>query len=121
MPADHILKDMLRLLKLPHVTAFIFFLFMLGNCWGFIESYFFFYLKELGASNYLLGEFHKKKKNSWNNKTKFIGVTVSVATISSIPFLYGAEKISKKIGHVNIIVIAFFSHAARLMGYSFIE
>lgn len=57
MPADHILKDMLRLLKLPHVTAFIFFLFMLGNCWGFIESYLFLYLKELGASNYLLGEF----------------------------------------------------------------
>lgn len=46
---------------------------------------------------------------------------MSVATISSIPFLYGAEKISKKIGHVNIIIIAFFSHAARLMGYSFIE
>lgn len=54
-------------------------------------------------------------------KNKLTGITVSVATISSIPFLYGAEKISKKIGHVNIIVIAFFSHAARLMGYSFIE
>lgn len=62
MPADHILKDMLRLLKLPHVTAFIFFLFMLGNCWGFIESYLFLYLKELGASNYLLGKFYKNKK-----------------------------------------------------------
>ncbi|XP_050532954.1 uncharacterized protein LOC126900957, partial [Daktulosphaira vitifoliae] len=103
MPADHILKDMIRLLKLPHVIAFLFFLFVLGNCWGFIESYLFLYLKELGASNYLLG------------------ITVSVATISSVPFLYGAEKISKKIGHVNIIVIAFFSHAARLMGYSYIE
>lgn len=46
---------------------------------------------------------------------------MTVGTLSSIPFLYGAERISKKIGHVNIIVIAFFAHAARLMGYSLIE
>lgn len=61
MPADNILKDMIRLLKLPHVMAFIFFLFMLGNCWGFIESYLFLYLKELGAPNYLLGNVMKNK------------------------------------------------------------
>lgn len=61
MPADHILKDMIRLLKLPHVIAFIIFLFMLGNCWGFIESYLFLYLKELGAPNYLLGKYYKIK------------------------------------------------------------
>lgn len=60
MPADHILKDMIRLLKLPHVIAFIFFLFVLGNCWGFIESYLFLYLKELGAPNYLLGKYCNK-------------------------------------------------------------
>lgn len=46
---------------------------------------------------------------------------MTVGTLSSIPFLYGAEKISQKIGHVSIIVIAFFAHAARLMGYSLIE
>lgn len=62
MPADHILKDMIRLLKLPHVIAFIIFLFMLGNCWGFIESYLFLYLKELGAPNYLLGKYYVKSK-----------------------------------------------------------
>lgn len=61
MPADHILKDMIRLLKLPHVIAFIIFLFMLGNCWGFIESYLFLYLKELGAPNYLLGKYYEIK------------------------------------------------------------
>jgi len=62
MPADHILKDMIRLLKLPHVIAFIIFLFMLGNCWGFIESYLFLYLKELGAPNYLLGKYYVTSK-----------------------------------------------------------
>ncbi|XP_014292875.1 major facilitator superfamily domain-containing protein 6 [Halyomorpha halys] len=103
IPADNILKDMFKLLKMPHVIMFILFLYVLGNFWGFLESYLFLYLKELGADNYLLG------------------VTVTIGTLSSIPFLYGAEKITKKIGHVNVIVIAFFSHALRLMGYSFID
>ncbi|XP_065202542.1 uncharacterized protein LOC135832927 [Planococcus citri] len=103
MPVDNIMTDMLKLLKLPHIIGFIFFMFALGNLWGFIESYLFLHLKELGASNYLLG------------------FTVSVATLSSIPFLYGAEKITHKIGHVNVIVLAFFSHAVRLIGYSCIE
>ncbi|BES92459.1 Major facilitator superfamily domain containing [Nesidiocoris tenuis] len=103
LPADNLLRDMMKLLGLPHVIMFIFYLFLLGNCWGFIESYLFLYLKELGASNYLLG------------------ITISVGTLSSIPFLYGAEKITKKVGHVNLIVIAFFAHALRLMGYSYID
>lgn len=83
--------------------CFIVFLFVLGNFWGFIESFLFLYLKELSAPNYLLG------------------ITITVGTVSSIPFLYTAEKITKVFGHVNLIVIAFFSHAVRLVGYSFIE
>lgn len=80
-----------------------YFLFKNSNFWGFIESFLFLYLKELGAPNYLLG------------------ITITVGTVSSIPFLYGAEKITRVFGHVNLIIIAFFSHAVRLVGYSFIE
>ncbi|EDW29356.1 GL18464 [Drosophila persimilis] len=103
LPADNVFRDLWNLLKMPHVIAFITFLFVLGNFWGFIESFLFLYLKELGAPNYLLG------------------ITITVGTVSSIPFLYGAEKITRIFGHVNLIIIAFFSHAARLVGYSFIE
>lgn len=103
LPADNVFRDLLNLLKMPHVMAFILFLFALGNFWGFIESFLFLYLKELGAPNYLLG------------------ITITVGTVSSIPFLYGAEKITRVFGHVNLIIIAFFSHACRLVGYSFIE
>lgn len=49
------------------------------------------------------------------------GITITVGTVSSIPFLYGAEWITRVVGHVNLIVIAFISHAGRLVGYSFIE
>lgn len=103
MPADNVFRDLFNLLKMPHVIIFIVFLFILGNFWGFIESFLFLYLKELGAPNYLLG------------------ITITVGTVSSIPFLYGAEKITRLVGHVNLIIIAFFSHAVRLVGYSFIE
>ncbi|PNF26153.1 hypothetical protein B7P43_G04442 [Cryptotermes secundus] len=103
LPADNIMRDLLRIVRLPPVLLFIFFLFALGNFWGFIESFLFLYLKELGAPNSLLG------------------ITVTVGSLSSIPFLYGAGKIMQQFGHVNIIIIAFFSHAARLVGYSFIE
>lgn len=103
LPADNVFRDLFNLLKMPHVIIFILFLFVLGNYWGFIESFLFLYLKELGAPNYLLG------------------ITITVGTVSSIPFLYGAEKITRVFGHVNLIIVAFFSHAGRLVGYSFIE
>ncbi|XP_058819554.1 uncharacterized protein LOC131682227 isoform X2 [Topomyia yanbarensis] len=103
LPADNVFKDLWNLLKLKHVIIFIWFLFLLGNFWGFIESFLFLYLKELGAPNYLLG------------------ITITVGTVSSIPFLYGAGRITKVVGHVNLIVIAFIAHACRLVGYSLIE
>lgn len=56
VPADNLFRDLVNIMKMPHVILFIFFLFALGNFWGFIESFLFLYLKELGAPNYLLGE-----------------------------------------------------------------
>lgn len=56
LPADNVFRDLWNLLKMPHVMCFIVFLFVLGNFWGFIESFLFLYLKELGAPNYLLGK-----------------------------------------------------------------
>lgn len=103
MPADNMFNELWKLVKMPHVICFIIFLFLLGNFWGFIESFLFLYLKELEAPNYLLG------------------ITITVGTISSIPFLYTSEKITNIFGHVNLIIIAFLSHAVRLVGYSFID
>lgn len=57
LPGDNLLRDLINIIKMPHIIVFIFFLFALGNFWGFIESYLFIYLKELGAPNFLLGKF----------------------------------------------------------------
>lgn len=59
LPADNLLRDLVNIIKMPHIIVFIFFLFALGNFWGFIESYLFIYLKELGAPNFLLGEYDR--------------------------------------------------------------
>ncbi|KAL3289336.1 hypothetical protein HHI36_022774 [Cryptolaemus montrouzieri] len=103
LPADNVFKDLKIVLRIPAIAIFIAALCILGNLWGFIESFLFFYLRDLGAPNYLLG------------------ITVTVGTLSSLPFLYGADRITKTIGHINIIIIAFFAHALRLVGYSVIE
>lgn len=103
LPSDNVFKDLFNIFKIPKVVVFLIFMYILGNLWGFLESYLFFYLRDLGAP------------------TSLLGITVTVGTISSLPFLYGAERIASTIGHVNIIIMAFFAHAVRLMGYSFIE
>ncbi|XP_044765408.1 uncharacterized protein LOC123321737 [Coccinella septempunctata] len=103
LPADNVFKNLRFVLTIPSIAMFIIALCILGNLWGFIESFLFFYLRDLGAPNYLLG------------------ITVTVGTLSSLPFLYGANRITKRVGHINIVIMAFFAHALRLVGYSVIE
>lgn len=54
LPADNVFRDLFNLLRLPHVMAFILFLFFLGNFWGFIESFLFLYLKGLQIDFFFL-------------------------------------------------------------------
>ncbi|XP_058819540.1 major facilitator superfamily domain-containing protein 6-like [Topomyia yanbarensis] len=102
LPSENIMKHLFKILQHPHVLVFIFFLFFLGSFWGFIESYLFVIMKEMGSPNYLLG------------------LTYTVGTVTSIPMMYLTGPITKKVGHVNLLVVAFFAHALRILGYSFI-
>lgn len=102
-PAEHIVGHMGRILRLPHVLAFLAFLFLLGNFWGFIESYLFVIMKSMGSPNYLLG------------------LTYTVGTVASIPMMYLLTHITRRVGHVNLLVLAFFAHGARILGYSWIS
>ncbi|XP_058447076.1 uncharacterized protein LOC131427682 isoform X2 [Malaya genurostris] len=103
LPSENIMKNLFQILQHPHVLVFIFFLFFLGSFWGFIESYLFVIMKEMGSPNYLLG------------------LTYTVGTVASIPMMYLTGPITKKVGHVNLLVVAFFAHALRILGYSFIH
>ncbi|EAT34750.1 AAEL013039-PA [Aedes aegypti] len=103
LPSESILRHLWDILKLPHVLMFLFFLFYLGTFWGFIESYLFVIMKEMGSPNYLLG------------------LTYTVGTVASIPMMYLTGPITRWAGHVNLLVVAFFAHATRIIGYSLMD
>ncbi|XP_058118432.1 major facilitator superfamily domain-containing protein 6-like [Anopheles ziemanni] len=102
-PSENVLRDLGKLLRLPHVLAFLAFLFLLGNFWGFIESYLFVIMTAMGSPNYLLG------------------LTYTVGTVASIPMMALLNRITHRVGHVNLLVVAFFAHALRILGYSWIS
>ena len=71
-------------------------LFLLGNCYGFVETFLFLLLKdEMHAPMYLLG------------------LTITTGAVISIPFLYVSDWIVKKMGNENVFIVAFFAYAIR--------
>jgi len=48
------------------------------------------------------------------------GLTVSLGCVIGIPFLYVSDSIIRRIGAVNVIVIAFLFYCIRFISYSLI-
>lgn len=69
-----------------------------GTAWGYIESFLFWLLQDLGASRSLMG------------------ITITVGGIAGIPLLVLSGPIIDKIGHANVLFIGFIFYAIRLFG-----
>lgn len=69
-----------------------------GTAWGYIESFLFWLLQDLGASRSLMG------------------VTVTVGGIAGIPLLVLSGPIIARLGHANVLFIGFVFYAVRLFG-----
>lgn len=91
------------LLKSANVWVFLFSVFIMGSCWGFLESFLFIHLQKLDAPNYLLG------------------LTVTVGAFIGLPFLFGSEWFINKIGAVQLLLIALTVYFIRLVGYSLLD
>lgn len=91
------------LLKSANVWIFLLSVFIMGSCWGFLESFLFIYLLELKAPNYLLG------------------LTVTVGAFIGLPFLYGSEWFVNKFGAVQLLLLALVVYFIRLVGYSLLD
>ncbi|UYV60231.1 hypothetical protein LAZ67_1000499 [Cordylochernes scorpioides] len=102
-PAEQIIKNVTKLLRLPNVIMLLIVIFWLGTVWGFIESFLFWYLLDLGSPNYLLG------------------LTLTTGAIVGLPFLYESEWFVKKAGQVNLLILALFVYFLRCFGYSYIR
>lgn len=69
-----------------------------GTAWGYIESFLFWLIQDLGGSRSLMG------------------ITITVGGIAGIPLLALSGPIISKIGHANVLFIGFVFYAVRLLG-----
>ncbi|KFM77533.1 Major facilitator superfamily domain-containing protein 6, partial [Stegodyphus mimosarum] len=102
-PAENVLKNFRKLLKVPPVIALMIVVFWLGGMWGFVESFLFWYLMDLGSPNFLLG------------------LTLTTGAIVGLPFLYESDWFVRKAGQVNLLLLALFFYFVRFFGYSYIH
>ncbi|XP_076359183.1 major facilitator superfamily domain-containing protein 6-like isoform X2 [Tachypleus tridentatus] len=103
MPLKNVMKNFKKLFHLREVVVFLGVVLFLGMVWGFIESFLFWYLLDLGSSKYLLG------------------LTLTTGAIIGLPFLHNYSGLVKKIGKVNILIFAFLIYCIRCIGYSYIN
>ena len=102
-PRERILNHIGEILKNAEVMMFLVMMVFAGTFWGYIESFLFWYLDDLGASKFLMG---------W---------TIAAGMITSLPFLIFSGPITDLIGHMNVIILGMVAYFVRLIGYSFLE
>ncbi|KAK0172204.1 hypothetical protein PV328_005551 [Microctonus aethiopoides] len=101
-PAHNVIGDVISVLKNIEIVALLLACFVLGTAWGYIESFLFWLIQDLGGSRSLMG------------------ITITVGGIAGIPLLVLSGPIINKIGHPNVLFIGFVFYAVRLFGYSLI-
>ncbi|CAK9816623.1 Major facilitator superfamily domain-containing protein 6-A [Anthophora plagiata] len=101
-PATNVVHDVFTVLRNIEAAALFIACFVLGTAWGYIESFLFWLIQDLGGSRSLMG------------------ITITVGGIAGIPLLVLSGPIISKIGHANVLFIGFVFYAIRLCGYSLI-
>ncbi|XP_054269078.1 uncharacterized protein LOC128990629 [Macrosteles quadrilineatus] len=101
-PAQNVVADVLTVLRKVEIVALFITCFILGTAWGYIESFLFWLLQDLGASRSLMG------------------ITITIGGIAGLPLLVMSGPIIDRIGHANVLFIGFIFYAIRLLGYSLI-
>ena len=85
------------------VMLFLIAFLMAGILWGFLETFLFWYLEDLGSTKFLMG---------W---------TLAVGTILGVPLTIFSKLIMRKFGHTMILWFALMFYTIRLLGYSYIQ
>ncbi|CAB3240850.1 unnamed protein product [Arctia plantaginis] len=101
-PAQNLLEDVISVFRNIEIVALFIACFIMGTAWGYIESFLFWLLQDLGASRSLMG------------------ITITVGGIAGLPLLVLSGPIIRRLGHANVLFIGFVFYAIRLLGYSLI-
>ena len=64
----------------PHIFMFLVIFFLCGAVWGFLESYLFWFLEDLGSTKLTMG------------------ISLAVGTIAGVPLTIGSGYIIRKLG-----------------------
>ena len=88
--------------KNAEVVAFLGMMMFAGTFWGYIEAFLFWYMDDLNAPK------------------AYMGWTVAVGMVTSLPFLIFSGPITDTIGHMNVIILGMLAYTGRMLGYSFI-
>jgi len=102
-PAKKVFKNLWKLILKPHIFMFLVVFFICGSVWGFLESYLFWFLEDLGSTKLTMG------------------LSLAVGTIAGVPLTIGSAFIIGRLGNNNVIVLALALYCLRLLGYSFIN
>ncbi|RXG51871.1 Major facilitator superfamily domain-containing protein 6-A [Armadillidium vulgare] len=100
--SNKVISEFSSMLLNPEVVCFLLATLLAGTCYGYIETFLFWLLEDLGADR------------------KLMGLTLTVGCLFGIPLLMISTFILKKIGHVNTIAVGFCVYVVRLLGYTFI-
>lgn len=92
-----------RVVRNAEVSTLFVMMFFLGNVFGFMETFYYWFLDDKGASAY------------------FLGLTLTVGIFPSIPILLFGDRIVTKCGHPNLLIAAFFAASFRLLGCSLLN
>ncbi|XP_054708752.1 major facilitator superfamily domain-containing protein 6-like [Uloborus diversus] len=95
-------KNFWQLVKRPSIFFLLIVVFWLGTMWGFLESFLFWFMSELGSPKYMMG------------------LTVTIGSLAGLPFLHYSRYIVSKIGHANLLSIAVFMYMIRGIGCSYL-
>jgi len=81
-PAKRIFKDLGKLIIKPHIFMFLIIFFLCGSIWGFLESYLFWFLEDLGSTKFTMG------------------ISLAIGTVAGIPLTIASGAIIRKLGSV---------------------
>ncbi|XP_076033207.1 major facilitator superfamily domain-containing protein 6-like [Oratosquilla oratoria] len=101
-PSNSVLKDFKKIIVQPQIITFLSVMLVSGMCFGFLDTFLFWFLEDLGANKMLMG------------------VTVTVGALAGIPLLMASATIITTLGHVNTIIMGFAFYVLRMLGYSFL-
>ncbi|KAK4290038.1 hypothetical protein Pmani_037038 [Petrolisthes manimaculis] len=98
-----LMKNIRQLIHTTELSILLLLMTLLGTFWGYLKTFVYVYLEDLGASKLLMG------------------LSLSFCILPSLPFLYKSAAVVQFCGHHYLIMLAFLGYCVRFAGLSYIN